>query len=82
MWEVRYLPAAAKELGELSARERVAVANAVKKLQVLGPMLPYPHSADARGAPKLRELRPRSGASPSRALYRRVGDIFYGGDRP
>ncbi len=76
MWEVRYLPAAAKEFGELTAREQVAVTNVVAKLKVHGPMLPFPHSADVRGAPGLRELRPRGGGSPTRPLYRRIGGVF------
>lgn len=76
MWEVRYLPAAAKEFGELTAREQVAVTNVLAKLKALGPTLPFPHSADVRGAAGLRELRPRGGGSPTRPLYRRVGDVF------
>ena len=52
------------------------MANAVEKLRVHGPVLPYPHSSDVRGADRLRELRPRSGRSPWRAFYRRIGDLF------
>jgi len=76
VWSVKYLLAAAKEREELPARERLAIYNAVRKLEVLGPLLPAPHSSDARGAPGLRELRPRAGNSPWRPLYRRVGDVF------
>lgn len=71
-----YLRAAAKERDQLPARERLAIYNAVRKLEVLGPLLPEPHSSDARGAPGLRELRPRAGNSPCRPLYCRIGDIF------
>jgi hypothetical protein len=52
-----------------------ALHNAVRRLEEIGPDLPYPHSSDARGAAGLRELRPRRG-SPWRALYRRVGGHF------
>ncbi len=76
MWLVKYLLAAAKERDELPARERQAIYNAVRKLEVLGPLLPEPHSSDARGAPGLRELRPRAGNSPWRPIYRRIGDVF------
>jgi hypothetical protein len=48
----------------------------VRKLEEIGPDLPYPHSSGARGAAGLRELRPRRGSSPWRALHRRVGGHF------
>lgn len=76
MWEVVYLPAARQERDKLPGAERAALRNAVEKLQALGSDLPFPHSSDARGAAGLRELRPRRGRSPWRALYRRVGDRF------
>jgi hypothetical protein len=76
MWPVVYLPAAELERDELPAGERAALYNAVRKLESLGPALPYPHSSDVRGAASLRELRPRAGRSPWRALYRRVGERF------
>lgn len=76
MWTVKYLAAAAKERDALPPRERVAIFNVVRKLQALGPDLPAPHSSDARGAPGLRELRPRGGHCPWRPLYRRIGDRF------
>ena len=47
--------------------------NAVRKLEVVGPALGYPHTSDVRGAERIRELRPRAGRSPWRGLYRRVG---------
>lgn len=74
MWPVEYLPAAALERHELPPKERQALYNAVRKLESEGPALLYPHSSDVRGAASLRELRPRGGRSPWRALYRRVGD--------
>jgi hypothetical protein len=76
VWTVVYLPAAAQERDSLPDVERAALHNAVRKLEEIGPLLPYPHSSDARGAPGLRELRPRGGRSPWRQLYRRVGDRF------
>lgn len=52
------------------------MANAVDKLTVFGPALPFPHSSSLQGAERLRELRPRAGRSPWRAFYRRVGDVL------
>jgi len=43
--------------------------NANEKPAVNGPALGYPHSSDVRGAPGLRELRPRNGRSACRAFY-------------
>jgi len=76
VWEVRYHPAAEKERKQLPTKERTAMANAVEKLQALGPQLPYPHQSNVEGAERLRELRPRAGRSPWRAFYRRFGDVF------
>ena len=57
--------------------------HAMEKLEALGPHLPYPHSSDVRGVSGLRELRPRAGRSPWRALYRRIGDeLVIGAIRP
>jgi len=75
-WRVLFHPAAGQERRELTGQERQAMANAVDKLCALGPALPFPHSSDVRGADRLRELRPRGGRSPWRALYRRVGEVF------
>jgi hypothetical protein len=49
--------------------------NAVDKLTVFGPALPFPHSSAIQGAERLRELRPRAGRSPWRAFYRRLSDV-------
>ena len=76
MWTVAYLPEAEQERGKLPGRERAAMHNAVRKLESLGPALGYPHTSDVRGTPGLRELRPRAGRSPWRALYRQVGESF------
>jgi hypothetical protein len=75
-WETLLVDEAVREIGSLEAREREAMENAVKKLQVLGPQLGYPHSSALRGAENLRELRPRAGKSPWRAFYRRIGEAF------
>ena len=69
-------PDAEAEYAALSAREAAAVDNAVGKLRVAGPRLPYPHSSDVRGTRKLRELRPRGGRSITRGLYRQIGAVF------
>lgn len=46
--------------------------NALAKLRTFGDKLPYPHSSQVKGS-QLRELRPRAGRSPWRAIYRLVG---------
>lgn len=65
------------ELKAIPARERKAIANAIMKLEALGPDLGYPHSSAVKGADRLRELRPRSGDSPWRAFYRQVGGTIF-----
>jgi hypothetical protein len=76
MWTVVYHPGAEQELGKLPDGEQAAVRNVVRKLEALGPALPFPHSSAVRTAPGLRELRPRAGRSPWRAFYGRVGETF------
>ena len=75
-WTYRYLAEAAAERETLVPKERAALINAEAKLAALGPNLPYPHSSAVLGADRLRELRPRGGRSPWRALYRQVADEF------
>jgi hypothetical protein len=70
-------PEAVVELTSLPTQERVALANAMKKLEALGPTLPFPHSSAVRNADRLRELRPRAGRSPWRAFYRQIGDVIF-----
>jgi hypothetical protein len=70
---VKYHPAAVAELHDLQKRaagEAAAMLHAVQQLQANGIQLSYPHSSRVSGA--LRELRPRAGDSPWRALYQRV----------
>jgi hypothetical protein len=74
MWTYRYLAAAVAERAALVPREKAALINAEAKLAALGPGLPYPHSSAVQGADRLRELRPRGGRSPWRALYRQIGE--------
>lgn len=79
MWTVVYLPEAEQERATLPKPERAAMINADAKLEAYGPRLGYPHPSAVRGAAKLRELRelrPRAGRSPYRALYRRIGEAF------
>jgi hypothetical protein len=67
-------------LGQGDPNEWKAVATVIEKLKAMGPRLGYPHSSSVRGplakGTGLRELRPRRGASPTRPLYCRIGDIF------
>lgn len=66
-----------EELNRLPRRERLAMLTAFEKLEVLGDQLPSPHSSAVKGIREtLRELRPRSGRSPWRAFYRRVGNVI------
>jgi len=76
MWVVAYLPEAERERAKLPAAERNAMYSAVAKLQVIGPTLGYPHTSAVQSTAGLRELRPRAGRSPWRALYARLGDRF------
>jgi hypothetical protein len=75
-WTYRYLAEAVAEREALVPKEKAALINAEAKLVALGANLPYPHSSAVLGADRLRELRPRGGRSPWRALYRQVGDEF------
>ena len=70
------MPEAEAERDKLPPGERVAIYNAVRKLETIGPYLGYPHTSDVRQADGLRELRPRAGRSPWRGLYRQCGQIF------
>lgn len=72
---IDYIVAAIQELHELPANEQSAMANAFEKLRLYGDHLAYPHSSRVQGT-ALRELRPRAGRSPWRALYQRVGDCM------
>jgi hypothetical protein len=66
--------AAREELRRLPAAERLAVMNAAAKLEAFGDRLGAPHTSQVKGSRAgIRELRPRSGRSPWRVLYRRVG---------
>lgn len=76
MWTVVYLPEAVQERERLPARERQAVYNATLKLQAIGSALGYPHTSAVQGFAGLRELGPRAGRSPWRALYRPIGQRF------
>src|SRR5262245_60837145 len=76
MWIVAYLPEAELERAALPKAERAALINADAKLGAYGPQLGYPHTSAVRGAQGLRELRPRAGRSPYRALYRQMGEVF------
>jgi len=76
MWSVEWHPRAVEELMRLPKDEQAALDHAVEKLATLGPGLPYPHQSAVQGQRGLRELRPRGGRSPWRALYKRRGSAF------
>lgn len=76
MWAVVYLEDAEQERLVLPKAERNALIHAVEKLEAFGPRLGYPHTSAVQGFAGLRELRPRAGRSPWRALYQRVGEVF------
>jgi len=71
---VRWHPGAASERdASWPPGEKVAMQNAVEKLEASGPHLPHPHSSAVQGDGKgFRELRPRAGKSRWRPLYRQV----------
>lgn len=74
-YEVRWPPAASGELdASWPASEKAAMHNAVEKLIASGPRLPFPHASAVKGhiGQGFRELRPRSGRSRWRPIYRRV----------
>jgi hypothetical protein len=79
-WEVKWHPVARDEKGSIDdAKERVAIAHVIEKLQVSGPGLRSPHQSAVMGeeGSGLRELRPRRGRSRCRPLYRRMdGRLF------
>jgi hypothetical protein len=76
VWQVVYHPEAEMEYHALPAGDRSAVDNAVRKLEMYGPTLPYPHQSAVRGSESIRELRPRGGRSRVRPLYRRFTNTF------
>lgn len=76
LWQVVIHPEAEVELRALPRREEVAILNAVDKLIATGTLLRFPHQSDVRGAQGLRELRPRQGRSPWRALYGQKNEVF------
>ncbi len=69
-------PGAEEDLANLKvpARERFAVDSAIEKLKSIGDQLGFPHSSGVGSG--LRELRPRQGRSPWRALYSRVANTM------
>jgi hypothetical protein len=75
-WTVLVHPQAVNELAKLPNQEKVAMDNALKKLEALGPKLGYPYSSAVQQSDAIREVRPRAGRSPWRAFYRRIGDVF------
>ncbi len=62
--------------GARSKEERKAAFNAVDKLRRVGVALAPPHMKPLQGEANLNELRPRQGRSPTRLIYRRVGNVY------
>ena len=77
--DVRFHYLARPEFAEMPEAEQDAMREAVRKLARYGDHLPAPHSSAVRDADRLRELRPRGGNSPWRALYRRIGERMWVG---
>ena len=59
-------------------RERVAIGHFIEKLELIGRLL-SPHSSAVQGkvGQGLRELRPRSGKSRWRPLYRQIDSVTF-----
>jgi hypothetical protein len=86
MAEVIYTDEFGDWFESLSAEEEKAIVNVVRKLEVLGLQLGYPHSSAIEGAPvAFRELRPKGGESPLRVIYAfdpvRDAVLIIGGDK-
>lgn len=77
-YKVVWHPDAEAELLLAPAADQVAMLHAAQKLSAEGPNLHYPHQSAVQGddGKGLRELRPRSGRSVWRPLYRRVADMY------
>ena len=73
MANVFLLSDAEHELEQLSTSEEVAVRTVMAKLEAMGSKLGFPHQSAIRGVENLREMRPRSGRSPTRAFYSQTG---------
>jgi hypothetical protein len=79
-WEVKWHPKAQDEKHKIDdAKERVAIAHVIEKLQVDGPALRSPHQSAVMGeeGSGLRELRPRRGQSRWRPIYRRIENRLF-----
>lgn len=76
-WKVLWHPDAKAERDAIAdANEKVAIRQATDQLRVNGPALRAPHQKAIQGpeGKGLRELRPTGGKSPSRPIYRQVGE--------
>lgn len=74
--DVAFHEHAVGELLRLDAGDQGAIQHAREKLVALGDRLPFPHQSAIRQGAPLRELRPRAGRCPWRALYARVDAGF------
>jgi hypothetical protein len=77
-YKVVWHPDADAELRLAPVADQVAMLHAAQKLSAEGPNLRFPHQSAVHGdeGKGLRELRPRSGRSVWRPLYRRVADMY------
>lgn len=79
-WDVKWHPKAREEKRSIeNAKERVAIAHVIEKLQIDGPALQSPHQSAVMGedGSGLRELRPRRGRSRWRPIYRRIEEGLF-----
>jgi hypothetical protein len=70
-----YLIGVPSEIDQLPPAERKAMLNALDKLAILGDQPDYPHTSQIKET-DLREVRPRAGRSPWRALYQRDAGVM------
>jgi hypothetical protein len=59
----------------LPAKHRAKVRQAIERLELFGPRLPFPDSSDVKGS-EFRELRTRFAGQQYRVLYLQDGDAF------
>ena len=75
-WGCGFTDEAINELERLPVRERVAIMNAVEKLEALGPNLRFPHVSAVLGFPGVYELRPQAGRSRHRPLFAKFANGY------
>jgi hypothetical protein len=77
VWTVYFHADAVRDFESVKSKgDRVAVLHSIEKLRYRGPTLSSPYMKSLKGEPDLFELRPKSGATPMRPIYSRVGSTF------